>query len=72
MLAWNHGGVAETLAKMFPIGAVDPDNTVELLRKATEFLQNRPVVERSEAFTLSASMTQTLRLYESMLEDKNK
>lgn len=71
VLGWNHGGVAETLARMFPGGVVDPDNTAELLRKAWEFLQNKPVVEESDAFTLSASMSKTLALYESMLEEKN-
>jgi glycosyltransferase involved in cell wall biosynthesis len=71
VLAWNHGGVAEVLREMFPTGAVEADNQAELLRKSREFLQNRPVVEESEAFTLSASMSQTLRLYESALEERN-
>jgi len=70
LLAWNHGGVREILQQMFPRGAVSPDNVSELIDKARAFLKYKPVVKRSNAFSLWDSMDQTLRLYQSALEKK--
>jgi len=64
VVAWNHGGVQEVLAEMFPAGAVTPDRPAELLLRTQAFLRSPPVVLPSRAFLLEDSMNQTLRLYE--------
>ncbi len=67
VIAWNHGGVAEVLQEMFPAGAIDPDNLPALIQKTREFLRQAPKVEKTDAFSLQASMDQTMNLYHSAL-----
>ena len=67
VIAWNHGGVKEVMQEMFPEGAVDPDNLPALIQKTRDFLRNRPTVKKSDAFSLQASMAQTLQLYNAAL-----
>jgi glycosyltransferase involved in cell wall biosynthesis len=67
-IGWDHGGVREVLQLMFPAGAVDPDNLPALIQKTREFLQHIPMVESSEAFSLQASMEQTVSLYQTALK----
>ena len=64
VIAWDHGGTHEILSVMFPNGAVDPDNLPDLVQKTREFLQQAPMVENSDAFSLKDSMDQTMRLYD--------
>jgi glycosyltransferase involved in cell wall biosynthesis len=71
VIAWNHGGIAEILHKMFPAGAVTPDDFMELTLKTREFLLNTPLVRKSDAFSLQDSMDQTLNLYHAALEEEN-
>jgi glycosyltransferase involved in cell wall biosynthesis len=66
VLAWNHGGVQEVLAEMFPAGAVIPDDPYDLLNKTQLFLKQPPKVAPSKAFLLEDSMQQTLQLYQSV------
>lgn len=68
VLAWNHGGAAEILARMFPEGAVDPINHPALEARTREMLNRPPVVERSEAFGLEESMAKHLQVYTRLLE----
>ena len=42
----------------------DPDNLPDLVQKTREFLQQVPMVENSDAFSLKDSMDQTMRLYD--------
>lgn len=67
VVAWNHGGVRETLELMFPAGAVRPDSRRELLATTRSFLDQKPPVPDSDEFLLSESMEKTLGLYESAL-----
>ena len=67
VIAWNHGGVREVLAEMFKAGAVEPDNLPALIQKTRDFLQQAPMVEKSDAFSLRTSMDQTLGLYHAAL-----
>jgi len=69
VIGWNHGGVQETLAVMFPEGAVTPDDPVDLLQKSRQFLQQWPRVAPSEAFLLEDSMQKTLQVYQSLLAE---
>jgi glycosyltransferase involved in cell wall biosynthesis len=70
VIAWDHGGVRETLAAMFPEGAVAPNSRRELLERTQSFLDRRPRVPESDEFLLETSMLKTLQLYESALEDR--
>jgi len=70
-IGWNHGGVAEVLQKMFPFGAVEPDNLPALIRKTRAFLLKPPTVRDSDAFSLQASMALTMALYRSTLGEEN-
>ena len=62
-IGWDHGGVKEVLAEMFPQGAVTPDNPVELLERTRSFLRDRPLVLPNKAFLLEDSMNRTRQLY---------
>lgn len=70
-IGWDHGGVQEVLAEMFPAGAVDPDSLPALLQKTRDFLKHTPVVENSDAFSLQNSMEQTMSLYNAALKEKD-
>lgn len=67
-IGWNHGGVREVLAEMFPHGAVAPDNPAELLARTRSFLHARPLVPRSTAFLLQDSLERNVRLYQSVCQ----
>jgi len=68
VIAWNHGGVKEILREMYPFGAVQPDNLSALVHKTGTFLQQPPMVAKSDAFSLQASMEHTMELYRSVLD----
>ncbi len=67
VLAWNHGGVKEILAKMFPAGAVKPNSHRDLLSKTRVFLNHAQIVPDGDAFLLTDSMKKTLALYQDMM-----
>lgn len=69
VIGWNHGGVRETLAALFPQGAVPPGDRRELLRRSLAFLARRPVVPPSTAFGLRESMHRTLAVYADILTE---
>ena len=69
-IGWDHGGVHETLAEMFPEGAVSPEDRSALREKTRAFLSNAPQVPPSDAFRLSDSMAQTLDLYRRVIEER--
>ncbi|MBT8047687.1 MAG: glycosyltransferase [Xanthomonadales bacterium] len=71
VIGWNHGGVAETLAVLFPQGAVPPGDRARLLELSRSFLRNRPAVSENTAFGLTESMEKTFSIYQSaQLENK--
>ena len=70
VIGWNHGGVQETLAELFPEGAVAPGNRGALLERSHAFLSQPPAVAASRAFGLEESMTKTLDVYHDVLEDR--
>ena len=70
VIGWDHGGVRETLAMMFPQGAVTPGNRVELLERSRDFLQTPPQVSPSSAFGLRESMEKTMTVYHTVLAEK--
>jgi glycosyltransferase involved in cell wall biosynthesis len=71
VIGWDHGGVQETLAVLFPQGAVVPGDTIELLQRSRAFLAQRPSVQPNPAFGLNESMQKTMRVYQSVLAEKD-
>jgi glycosyltransferase involved in cell wall biosynthesis len=71
VIGWDHGGVQEVLAAIFPRGAVTPGDRAQLLERAREFLRDRPNVGRSDRFGLRESMQKTLAVYHQALEGKS-
>jgi glycosyltransferase involved in cell wall biosynthesis len=65
VIGWDHGGVQETLAVLFPQGAVTPGDRNALLQRSQEFLKQRPLVAKNEAFGLRESMEKTMAVYQS-------
>ena len=72
MIAWNHGGAAEILAEMFPRGAVRRLDYQQLEARAREFLDSRPMVQESDAFSLATSMSKHLAVYDDLMRDQHK
>lgn len=70
VIGWNHGGVQEVLSEVFPRGAVTPGNRSLLVDRAREFLRQRPVVARSDAFGLRESMQKTMAVYHQAMADR--
>lgn len=68
VVAWNHGGVAEILARLYPFGAVPPDNFAALHAQTETFLRQAPAVEPTDVFSLEQSMRNTLDVYRSVLD----
>jgi glycosyltransferase involved in cell wall biosynthesis len=71
VIGWNHGGVQEVLAEVFPRGAVAPGSHAQLRERAREFLRQPPSVVRSNAFGLGESMRKTFDVYHQAMADKN-
>ncbi|MDX1519487.1 MAG: glycosyltransferase family 4 protein, partial [Gammaproteobacteria bacterium] len=63
VIAYDHGGAAEVLERMFPAGRVRPLNTREAIEHALDFYTARPRVAESDAFTREEMLQQTLQLY---------
>jgi len=68
VVGWNHGGVAEILARIYPFGAVPPDNPAALLAQTQTFLSKAPPVPATDAFSLESAMADTLALYRKALD----
>ena len=71
VIGWDHGGVQETLAVMFPQGAVTPGDRAALFDRSLAFLRQRPTVAPSRAFGLRESMENTMHVYRSVLEERS-
>ena len=67
VIGWDHGGVSEVLAGMFPQGAVTPGNHESLLQKTLAFLDAPLQVAASSAFGLEQSMAATMAVYRDAL-----
>jgi glycosyltransferase involved in cell wall biosynthesis len=68
VVAWNHGGVAEILQRMYPFGAVPPGNTGALRAQTATFLDQAPPAPLPNAFPLEESMRRTEAVYHEVLE----
>jgi glycosyltransferase involved in cell wall biosynthesis len=71
VIAWNHGGIKEILREMYPFGAVQANNFNALVQRTGIFLQQTPMVGKSNAFSLESSMDQIMNLYHSALKKED-
>lgn len=68
VIAYDHGGVAEQLRVIFPLGLVNPgdlDCAIDLTR---EILKVRPKPRSAEAFALERMLNSTLDVYQTLLK----
>jgi len=63
VIAYNHGGVAEILSKMYPYGCVDPNDTAAVCDKITSYYRQPVLVSDKNFFTLDKMLNDTLTLY---------
>ena len=63
---FDHGGVGEVLSDVFPSGRVAVGDTRAFTEKVARFLDHRPPVPRSDAYTLDAMQSSTVGLYEEL------
>jgi glycosyltransferase involved in cell wall biosynthesis len=71
VIGWDHGGVQETLAVLFPQGAVPPGDRAALHERSLDFLSLKPVVVENTAFGLRESMEKTMAVYQSAEVENN-
>jgi len=71
VIGWDHGGVQETLALLFPQGAVTPGDRIDLLARSRAFLGKRPTVLANPSFGLRESMKKTMAVYQSVLLERD-
>lgn len=64
VIGWDQGGAAEIMAEMFPQGAVPVLDRDALEARTRLFLSQPQQVEPSNAFSLEASMSKHLAVYE--------
>lgn len=65
VIAYNHGGAAEVLGKMFPEGRANPLDTDDVNLIINKFYTALPKVEDQNVFTLNAMLDKTISIYNS-------
>lgn len=68
VLGFDHGGVGESLARLFPEGRIAPGDHVALLASARRLLREPPRLPPYRGPTLAAMQQATLALYQSLAE----
>lgn len=63
VIAYNHGGAAEVLSKMYPSGSVEPNSTIAVCDKIISFYKQPVPVPDKNFFTLEKMLDNTLSLY---------
>ena len=63
VVAYDHGGVGEILAEIFPQGRVELNNSQQLSDKINHMLTSKPQVKNTRPFQLETMCQQTLNLY---------
>jgi glycosyltransferase involved in cell wall biosynthesis len=67
VIGYDHGGVGEILAEVYPDGRVPLGDTEALVERVIEVLDRPPPVPRSHPFTLSAMLDRTLLVYHELI-----
>lgn len=68
VIGWNRGGVAEILARLYPLGLVDAENTAQLTERVAQFLRAPQQPKAVDAFSLHEMTAATLALYQRLLD----
>jgi glycosyltransferase involved in cell wall biosynthesis len=63
VIAYDHGGAAEVLAKMYPQGCVEPNDIAAVCDKVISFYKEPVPVADKNFFTLDKMLNDTLSLY---------
>jgi glycosyltransferase involved in cell wall biosynthesis len=63
VVAYNHGGAAEVLAKMYPQGCIEPNDIAAACDKIISFYKEPVPVADKNFFSLDKMLTDTLSLY---------
>lgn len=72
VLAWNHGGVAETLSHLYPDGLVEPENGIALCNRVRALLTSPETPKKPEAFLLKQMTHEMISIYEELLDSATK
>ncbi len=70
VIAWDYGGAAESVGKLFPQGLVASANEAELLATTAQLLADDSAQPLINSFVLERMQQQTLALYERLLASK--
>lgn len=71
VIGYDHGGVSEILAELFPEGAVNLNDKTQLVNKTKEILRgNHTEITENHLFQLSKMKSQTLELYHSVMQSE--
>ena len=64
VLGYDHGGVGELLADLYPAGRVAPGDRARLVERAAELLHRAPAIAPLQRYRLADMQEATLALYE--------
>lgn len=67
VIGYNHGGVAEQLAELLPVGAVEVGNIAEAAILTLNWLKAPPTIAPNTQFTLHNMLEKTVNVYNNML-----
>lgn len=63
MIGYDHGGVGEILANLFPQGRVPLGDQRALSNRVIEFIKEKPIVPKKQYYTLECMLEKTLQCY---------
>lgn len=67
VVAFDHGGVSEIMAKLFPEGLVPVNDWQNMRLKIEKYLQSSPTVQPHQSFTNQMQFDQTMDVYQRVL-----
>ncbi len=72
VVAFAHGGVAEIMSELYPLGCVEWGNNEELAKRIDAFIEGAPEVEAHKKFSNQSMFEQTMAVYQTVLSEKAK
>jgi len=70
VIAYDHGGAAEVLEKMFPEGKIPVENTAKVVEIVEVFYNKPPSLVNHNPFTLQDMLNKTMDVYDSLVLSK--
>ena len=68
VLGYDHGGVGELLADLYPLGRVAPGDRARLVERAAELLHRAPAIAPLQRYRLADMQESTLALYDELVK----